>query len=119
VPRVAHTRMQRMRAARVMLLLAEDESNVVRCSAVEGLGTLALKEPSLRDEAESMVERYLWDGTLAMKSRARGVRKMLGKKFGERRGENDYNGHFGGAHGELGNCGVEGEGKRGRRKRPD
>jgi hypothetical protein len=85
VPRVANTRMQRMRAARVMSLLAEDESNAVRCSAVEGLGTLALKEPSLRDEAEAMVERYLWEGTTkAMKSRARAVRKMLRKKYSER-----------------------------------
>src|ERR1700716_3880232 len=42
VPRVAHTRMQRLRAARTMSLLAGDESNAVRCSAVEGLGLLAL-----------------------------------------------------------------------------
>jgi hypothetical protein len=48
VPRVAHTRMQRLRAARTMLLLAEDGSNVVRCSAVEGLGLLALQDASLR-----------------------------------------------------------------------
>jgi hypothetical protein len=66
-----------------MSLLAGDESNVVRCSAVEGLGTLALSEPSLRDEAEAMVEQYLWEGaTKAMKSRARAVRRMLGKKYG-------------------------------------
>jgi hypothetical protein len=85
VPRVANTKERRMRAARAMSLLAEDESNVVRCSAVEGLGTLALKEPSLRDEAEAMVERYLREGsTKAMKSRARGVRRMLGKMLGER-----------------------------------
>ncbi len=84
VSRVAHTRMQWMRAARMMSLLAEDESNVVRCSAMEGLGTLALVEPSLLDEAEAMVERYLWDGTPAMKCRARAVRKMLGKKHGEK-----------------------------------
>jgi hypothetical protein len=89
VPRVAHTQAQRQRAARVMLLLAEDESNVVRCSAVEGLGALALVEPSLRREAEDMVEAFLGPGrqgegtTLAMKSRARGVRKMLLKRYGE------------------------------------
>ncbi len=84
VPRVADTRERRMRAARVMALLAEDESNVVRCSAVEGLGLLAVMEPSLRDEAEAMVVRYLREGTTkAMKSRARGVRKMLAKKYGE------------------------------------
>ena len=77
VPRVAHTRMQRLRAARTMSLLAEDESNVVRCSAVEGLGLLALREPSLRDEAEEMVETFLREGTTkAMKSRARGVMRM-------------------------------------------
>jgi hypothetical protein len=84
VPRVANTRERRMRAARVMSLLEEDEGNAVRCSAVEGLGTLALKEPSLRDEAEAMLERYLWDGTKAMKSRARAVRRMLGKKYIDR-----------------------------------
>ncbi|MDP9050997.1 MAG: hypothetical protein M3O31_09825 [Acidobacteriota bacterium] len=78
VPRVAHTRMQRLRAARVMSRLAEDESNVVRCSAVEGLGTLAMEEPSSRDEAEAMVEKYLSEPTTkAMKSRARGVKKLI------------------------------------------
>jgi hypothetical protein len=59
-----------------MSLLAGDESNVVRCSAVEGLGLLVLQEASLRDEAEEMVERYLREGTVAMKNRARTVQKM-------------------------------------------
>jgi hypothetical protein len=76
VPRVAHTRMQRLRAARTMSLLAEDESNVVRCSAVEGMGLLALQEASLRDEAEEMIERFLREGTLAMKCRARAVMRL-------------------------------------------
>ncbi len=76
VPRVAHTRMQRLRVARTMSLLAEDESNVVRCSAVEGMGLLALQESSLRDEAEEMIERFLREGTLAMKNRARTVMRM-------------------------------------------
>jgi hypothetical protein len=76
VPRVARTRMQRLRAARTMSLLAGDESNVVRCSAVEGLGLLALQEASLRDEAEEMVERFLRDGTKAMKCRARAVMRL-------------------------------------------
>ena len=75
VPRVACTRLQRLRAARTMSLLAEDESNVVRCSAVEGMGLMSLHEDSLRDEAEEMVERYLREGTVAMKSRARGVQR--------------------------------------------
>jgi hypothetical protein len=75
VPRVACTCAQRLRAARTMSLLTEDKSNVVRCSAVEGMGLLALQEPSLRDEAEEMVERYLREGTVAMKSRARGVQR--------------------------------------------
>jgi HEAT repeat protein len=76
VPRVARTRMQRLRAARTMSLLAEDESNVVRCSAVEGLGVLALQEASLRDEAEEMIEKFLRDGTKAMKNRARTVMRL-------------------------------------------
>jgi hypothetical protein len=76
VPRVAHTRPQRLRLARTMSLLAQDESNVVRCSAVEGLGLLAMQEASLRDEAEEMVAKFLREGTLAMKNRARTVQKM-------------------------------------------
>jgi hypothetical protein len=76
VPRVAHTRMQRLRAARTMSLLADDESNGVRCSAVEGMGLLALQEASLRDEAEEMVEKYLREGTKAMKCRARAVMRL-------------------------------------------
>jgi hypothetical protein len=76
VPRVAHTRMQRLRAARTMLLLAEDESNGVRCSAVEGLGLLALQEASLKDEAEEIIERFLREGTAAMKCRARAVMRL-------------------------------------------
>jgi hypothetical protein len=79
VPRVARTRMQRLRAARTMSLLAEDESNVVRCSAVEGLGLLALQEVSLRDEAEEMIERFLREGTKAMKCRARAVMRLLAR----------------------------------------
>ena len=59
-----------------MSLLAEDESNVVRCSAVEGLGLLAMQEPSLRDEAEEMVQRFLREGTKAMKCRARAVMRL-------------------------------------------
>jgi hypothetical protein len=76
VPRVAHTRIQRLRAARTMSLLAEDESNVVRCSAVEGLGLLALQDASLRDEAEEMIARFLREGTKAMKCRARAVIRL-------------------------------------------
>jgi hypothetical protein len=80
MPRVAHTQAQRLRAARTMWVLSEDKSNVVRCSAVEGLGLLALRETSLRDEAEEMVERYLREGTnKAMKSRARGVKRLFEK----------------------------------------
>src|SRR3984957_1971579 len=79
VPRVAHTRAQRLRAAQAMSLLAGDESNVVRCSAVEGLGLLALQEASLRDEAEEMIEGFLREGTLAMKNRARTVMRMWAK----------------------------------------
>jgi hypothetical protein len=76
VPRVARTRVQRLRAAWIMSLLAEDESNVVWCSAVEGLGLLAMQEASLRDEAEEMIERFLREGTKAMKCRARAVMRL-------------------------------------------
>ncbi len=79
VSRVAATREQRMRAARLLLLLAEDESNVVRCSAMEGIALLAVEEASLRSEAEEMIERFLWDGTAAMKCRARAAKRRLEK----------------------------------------
>jgi hypothetical protein len=85
VPRVAHTRMQRLRAARTMSLLAEDESNVVRCSAVEGLGLLALQEASLRDEAEEMIARFLREGTKAMKCRARAVIRLWARSERKKR----------------------------------
>jgi hypothetical protein len=87
VPRVAHTRMQRFRAARTMLLMAGDESNVVKCSAMEGMGMLALQEASLRGEAEEMVERFLREGTKAMKCRARAVMRLWARSERKR---NDY-----------------------------
>jgi len=83
VARVAHTRMQRLRAARTMSLLVEDESNALRCAAMEGMATLALGEPSLREQAEGLVEQFLWNGTPAMKARARHMRKLLGRKCGD------------------------------------
>ena len=77
VAKVAHTREQRLRAARLMELLMEDESNVARCSAVEGIGLLATEEASLRDMAEEMIERALREGTLAMKCRAREAKRRM------------------------------------------
>lgn len=77
VAQVAHTREQRLRAARLMELLMEEESNVARCSAVEGIGLLASEEPSLREVAEEMIARALREGTLAMKCRARHAKRRL------------------------------------------
>src|SRR6266851_719011 len=79
VARTAHTREQRLRAARLMELLMEDESNVARCSAVEGIGLLAIGEASLRGVAEEMIERALREGTKAMKCRAREAKRRLEK----------------------------------------
>jgi hypothetical protein len=62
-----------------MHLLMEDESNVARCSAVEGMGLLASYEPSLLGEAEEMNERALREGTPAMKARARHAKRRLEK----------------------------------------
>lgn len=77
VARVAHTREQRLRAARLMEMLAANESNVVRCSAVEGMALLACGEPSLFGVAEEMVERALREGTKAERCRAKaGKRRM-------------------------------------------
>lgn len=85
VARVAHTREQRLRAARLMELLMEEESNVVRCSAVEGIGLLAAGEGSLREVAEGMIGRALREGTCAMKVRARHAKRRL-ERLQRRRG---------------------------------
>ena len=84
VSRTAHTQAQRLRAARMMSLMTEDESNAVRCAAMEGIATLALNEPSLRDEAEALVEQFLWNGTPAMKARARHMQKRLSRMYADR-----------------------------------
>ena len=77
VARVAHTREQRLRAARLMQLLAGDGSNVVRCSGIEGLGLLAVVDSSLRASAADIVERALRSGSQAEKCRAREARRQL------------------------------------------
>lgn len=79
VARVAHTREQRLRAGRLMELLMEDESNVARCSAVEGIGLLAMGEGSLREVAEEMIAKALQEGTPAMKCRAREAKRRMEK----------------------------------------
>jgi len=77
VPRVAHTPAQRLRAARLMHLLLESESNVTRCSAIEGIALLARCDAQFRDAAEEMIHNALATGTTAMKSRAQSARTML------------------------------------------
>ncbi len=58
----------------------------LRCAAaaMEGLATLALREPSLRSDAEALVEQFLWNGTPAMKARARHMQKKLTRKYADR-----------------------------------
>lgn len=77
VARVAHTPEQRLRAARLMQLLADDASNVVRCSAIEGLAVLAAAESSLREIVADLVEQALRSGSKAEKCRAREAQSML------------------------------------------
>ena len=64
-----------------MELLIKEESNVARCSAVEGIGLLASEEPSLCGVAADMIARALREGTLAMKNRARHATKRLEKAW--------------------------------------
>ena len=58
-------------AAEILWQLAEDKSNVVRCSAVEGLGLLARRDASLRSTVEPFLHQALLTGTPAMRVRAR------------------------------------------------
>lgn len=75
--RVANTQKQRLRAARLMELMAGDGSNLVRCSAIEGLGVLAVAESSLRELAAETIERALRSGSKAEQCRAREARARL------------------------------------------
>jgi hypothetical protein len=58
-------------AAEILWQLAEDKSNVVRCSAIEGLGLLARRDRSLRSTVEPFLHQALLTGTPAMRVRAR------------------------------------------------
>jgi HEAT repeat protein len=71
VARVAQSRAHRLRTAGLLMPLYYDLSNVVRCTAVEGLGLLAHREPSLRPQVQPLLEEVLSTGTLAMQCRAR------------------------------------------------
>lgn len=71
VARIAQSRAQRIRAAGLLMPLYYDPSNVVRCTAVEGLGLLAHREPGLRTQVQPLLEEALASGTLAMQCRAR------------------------------------------------
>jgi hypothetical protein len=71
VARIAHSRAQRLRATGLLMPLYYDPSNVVRCTAIEGLGLLAYRAPSLRPQVEPLLEEALATGTLAMRCRAR------------------------------------------------
>jgi hypothetical protein len=71
VARTAHTPAQICLAAALLWQLSQDKSNVVRCSAVEGLGMLALRDPSLRTTVQPWLEQAFATGTPAMRVRAR------------------------------------------------
>jgi hypothetical protein len=71
VARSARTSSDIRLAAEVLWQLAEDKSNVVRSSAVEGLGLLARRDPALRNSIEPFLHQALISGTPAMRVRAR------------------------------------------------
>jgi hypothetical protein len=75
--RIAQTRQQRLRVAGLLRPLLRDPGNVVRCTAIEGRGLLAAREPSLRAEVAPELEEALATGTLAMKNRAYYALKRL------------------------------------------
>lgn len=77
VARTARSPQQIRTAAALLWQLSEDRSNVVRCSAVEGLGLLALRDPSLRSNAETYLHQAFLSGTPAMRVRARDALRRL------------------------------------------
>ena len=84
VARTAHTPAQVHLAAALLWQLSQDKSNVVRCSAVEGLGLLARRDPFLRASIEPYLEQSFATGTPAMRVRARkalgALQRSVGKK---------------------------------------
>ncbi len=68
-------------AAELMWLLSEDRSNVVRCSAVEGLGRLALLSTEVRAQAEPYLLAVGRTGTPAMRCRARNALAKFGTAY--------------------------------------
>lgn len=80
VARIAHSRSLQMRAAGLLRPLYYDSSNVVRCTAIEGLGLLAKHEPALWPQVEPLLEEALATGTLAMRNRAQRAIVSLFKK---------------------------------------
>ena len=81
VARIAQSRSQRLRAAGLLMTLYYDPSNVVRCTAVEGLGLVARREPGLRPQVQPLLEEALATGTLAMQCRARDALKRWSPEF--------------------------------------
>jgi len=77
VARTARTPQQIRLAAEILWQLAEDKCNVVRCSAVEGLGLLAYRDRSLYSSVEPFLHRALLSGTPAMRVRARDALRRL------------------------------------------
>jgi hypothetical protein len=71
VARSARTQQQIRLAAEILWQLSEDKSNVVRASAVEGLGLLARRDPALRNGIEPFLHQAQITGTPAMRVRAR------------------------------------------------
>ena len=71
ISRIAKSRAHRIRAAGLLMPLYYDPSNAIRCTAVEGLGLLARREPCLHPQVQPLIEEALATGTLAMQCRAR------------------------------------------------
>jgi hypothetical protein len=69
--RSARTSQQIHLVAEILWQLAEDKSNVARCSAIEGLGLLARHDRPLRGTVEPFLHQALLTGTPAMRVRAR------------------------------------------------
>ncbi len=75
--RSASTSPQRLRLAPILLQWLNASSNEVRCCALEGLGLLAIEEPSLRPAVRAAAHHALTTGTPALSCRSRQALKKL------------------------------------------
>ena len=89
VPRLWLTSNERKRAAVLLHVFVQDQSSIVRTSALQGLADFAQQDRAIRADVIKILHQALRDGTPAMKARSRKLLVKLKIKPTRRRGVED------------------------------